>query len=283
MCGQGHVSGALPPATYGQGGPLTLSQTRFVPPDQTPYTPSSFSGLDSVPSPPVPFQLPPSPGQNLSSGQAWPPSPPSKQPLQNPRPLPVPSQKASLPGTARGASAGTLQQSQHSPNQAGSTGALGFVSTGPVPPITDSPSFLGSRRSSITAFLAERQGGRTVAPALLGPQKAPKEALSLARSGQVAFESSSAVPALAPVSPFLAPRGGPAGQPVAGPTTASQAEKGPLPMLFWPNAPLRSSSNAAEQNSPSSRLSKPGDTVQAFLTTQDIAVSGASQAPSHKL
>ena len=274
---QGHVSGALPPPTYGLRGPLKLSQSTFVPPDQTPYTPSSFSGLDSVPSPPVSFQPPPSPGQSPPSGQARPPTLPfTSQPLRNPSPLPVTPLNPPSPGAAMGATSGTLQRGQHSPKQAGSwdraSGKAEGNSTAPVPPAVDPPAFIGGHGSDSTALHAQQKSSKLVLP--FGFQKAPLESPSLTRPGQIIFESSSTVPALSPATPALAPGVHPTSQPVAEPRTAGQAEDAPLPMQYWPSAEFNLSSNAAEQNHLSSRSSRSGSSVQAFLTTQDIAVSG---------
>ena len=274
MCVQGHVSGALPPPTYGLRGPLTLSQSTFVPQDQTPYTPSSFSGLDSVPSPPVPFQPPPSPGQNPSSGQARAPTLPSaSQPLQNPSPHPVTPSKALA---AKGTPSGTPQHTQHAPYQAGSWEASGKAERGssaPNPPAIDAPAFIGGHGSDSTALHLQQKGSKLVL--LVGIQKAPTESPSVTRPGQIIFESSSTVLALGPRTPAaLASRGYPVSQPVAGPRTASQAEGAPPPVTFWPLAPFRPGSTAAEQ---ASGLLKSGISVQTSLTTQDIAVSGTPQ------
>ena len=287
---QGHVSGALPPPTYGRSGPLSLSQTLFVPPDQTPYTPSSFSGLDSVPSPPVPFQPPSSPGQNLSSGQA-----PAPTPLSGPHPLRNPGlpstliPKGPLPKATRGASPGTLQQSQHSPDPTGSWGTLGgenTVSTGAAPPVNDPVGFLGRHRSDSTANLAAQQGSGLILPAANQNNETPKEPPYLTRPGQITFESSSAVSAVAPIFLDLAPkrlpqgRFAPASQPVAGIRTAYETEGAPSSVLLRPGSPFPASSNPAEQKYPDSALAEAGNALHGFLTTQDIVISGAPQAPS---
>ena len=289
---QGHVQGALPPATYGQSGPLTLSQTYYVPPDQTPYTPSSFSGLDSVPSPPVPIQPPPSPGQNLSSsGQARALTPLSgPHPLQSPSLPPLPRPKVPLPEAATGAPPSAPQQRQRSPDQAsswGDSGGAGTASTALVPPGFDPPGFLGRHGSDSAAFLAEQRSSRHVLPTAAGIEKAPQGPPYLTRPGQITFEYSSAVPALAPAAPHLAPTGHPqgdyapvAGQPVAGIRTADGTEGAPSSVLLPTGSPFLASSTPSGQKHPDSALLEAGNALHGFLTTQDIVISGAPQAPA---
>ena len=195
-CCQGHIQGALPPASYGQDGRLTLSRTLVLPVEQAPYTPSSFSGSNPSPPPPAPY----SPGQTPPTGQT-PSSRPTHvppPPLQNPSPLPAGPTQASghlaAGSTAsKGSMPGSGRQSVPKADQAGgwtTQGGSNSSSTGAAPVFTI-PGVLIHRQSSASAAQQGQQpGSKPLLPAGAAPTKAPQNSPSLTTPGQISFDTS---------------------------------------------------------------------------------------------
>lgn len=301
------MEGALPPAAYGQNGRLTLSRTLTVPTDQSPYTPSSFSGLSSTPPPPIPSQQKYPSGQNPFSGQASPSDPPSLDPSPlHPNPLPSTPPKAQPGGGPTGnATAGSRQPGASGPARAGGWSAQGGNSGSgsgrPAPPFAVPAGFLGRESGA---------GVKLVLPVAAAPEQAPQELPSLITPGQISFDSSALIP-----SPALAPGsragrwGAPSSQPIERSSVLSQpyasahspskmggAQKNvsaptPRPGIaplssngLWsaegsavslqPSSDAQHSKRPAQQSYVGGSLSDPANQLQSALTTQDIEISG---------
>ena len=271
---QGTVKGSVPPPLYGENGRLTLATSLAVPTDQTPYTPSSFSGLNPVPSAPDPAY---SPNANFSSGQASSPSPPLyPSPLQGSTPLPIGPAKAQLTG---GAGSGIGQPGQPTSDQSGGWTAQGAGSssggTGPAPVFVIPPGYL-RRQGGVDALPAQHQPGQTPAPAARASfvqalKEAPTPPLS---PSQVSFDSASLARA-----PALPPAG-----PTSGSTAAasqpSKAAKGTASPRASPSLMPQSPGGSAPQSIPGlqehsrSSVYKPESRDSSRVTTQDIETSG---------
>ena len=271
------MEGSLPPSLYGENGRLTLATSPVVPTDQTPYTPSSFSGLNPVPSAPDPTY---SPDANFSSGQASPSSPPlNPSPLQGTTPLPSGPAKAQLTGST---GLGSGQPGQPSPDQAGSWTAQGAGSssggTGPAPVFVIPPGFLRCQ-GGVDALPAQHQPGQTPAPAARASfEQALKETPTPPLSpSQVSFDSASSARA-----PALAPEGPSSGSTAAAdqPPAVSKAVKVTASPRASPSLMPQSPGVSAPQSSPGlqrhsrSSVYKPESWHSSTLTTQDIETSG---------